>query len=210
MDMEFLMHLKRPQRTSYLTKAKMVNIKMYKSFIANIYFKNLPLTPDTIKQLKSYKKKIEQICQKSSSLKTVRNLLIDKDFFVKFLRIVLPVIQPMVYKSKVNKKKKTEVPKEEKKGEKKKKSLKEEKKGEKKVSFLEHEFRLSEPEEEEEEKEEEKDSGGEEEGEEEEEEEKEEEKDSGGEEEEEEEEEEGGSEGEKEEEEEVEKESNDG
>ena len=132
MDMEFLMHLKRPQRTSYLTKAKMVNIKMYKSFIANIYFKNLPLTPDTIKQLKSYKKKIEQICQKSSSLKTVRSLLIDKDFFVKFLRIVLPVIQPMVYKSKVNKKKKTEVPKEEKKGEKKKKSQKEEKKGEKK------------------------------------------------------------------------------
>ena len=37
-DIEFLSLLKRSERESYLKKAKMVHIKLYKTFIANIYY----------------------------------------------------------------------------------------------------------------------------------------------------------------------------
>ena len=99
----------------------MVHIKLYKTFIANIYFRNVPISSEAVKKLKCYRSKLAQICAKTSSVKNVRNLLIDKDFFAKFLKIVLIDIQPLVYKKekeekeekkeKKKDKKPTEVPK---------------------------------------------------------------------------------------------------
>ena len=130
-DIEFLSLLKRTERETYLGKAKIVHIKLYKTFIANIYFKNVPITSETIKKLKCYKKKLAQICDTTSTVKNVRNLLIEKDFFGKFLKIVLTDIQPLVYK-------KEKKEKEEKKKEKNSESVKKGKKEKKKESFLEH------------------------------------------------------------------------
>ena len=133
--MEFLSCLKKSQRENYLTKAKMVHLKLYRTFIANIYHKNLPINSETIKKLKCYRKKISHICDKSTSLKTVRHLLIDKDFFARFLRIVLPEIQSLVYKSKNSVSEKKEENKKKKEVKEKKKEEKKEKKKEQGINF---------------------------------------------------------------------------
>ena len=122
-EVEFLSHLKRGQRETYLTKAKIADIKLYKTFIANIFFKNLPIATESIKKLKCYRKKIAHICEKKTSIKTVRQLLIEKDFFCKFLQIVLPDITSIIYKPRPPKKSIVDTSKEKLKEEKKKKSV---------------------------------------------------------------------------------------
>ena len=166
-DIEFLSLLKRSERESYLKKAKMVHIKLYKTFIANIYFRNVPISSEAVKKLKCYRSKLAQICAKTSSVKNVRNLLIDKDFFAKFLKIVLIDIQPLVYKKeKEEKEEKKEKKKDKKPTEVSKKRGKEEKKeslheynpleiGEEEPEEEEEKEEEEEPEEEEEEEEEE-------------------------------------------------------
>ena len=150
-DIEFLSLLKRSERESYLKKAKMVHIKLYKTFIANIYFRNVPISSEAVKKLKCYRSKLAQICAKTSSVKNVRNLLIDKDFFAKFLKIVLIDIQPLVYKKEKEEK---EEKKEKKKDKKPTEVSKKRGKEEKKESL--HEYNPLETEEEEPEEEEEK------------------------------------------------------
>ena len=102
-DLDFIAKLPVVQREKFLKTAKPAIIKKLVNVVYNLISPgNVPLSLDAINKLRPLKNKLINLCMKRKSLKQRRTELIDKDCLGKFLAIVIPILNEILFVKKEN------------------------------------------------------------------------------------------------------------